>query len=82
MYLGYNYEKQQKEIAKIIMKKRLNSLDKNAAYGGIIGRLFKDYNLLDYAILAYEKAMEAIKMQIIIFKLLRFMEKKEISKNV
>ena len=24
----------------------------------MVGRLFKDYSLLDYAILAYEKAME------------------------
>ncbi|QTD36287.1 tetratricopeptide repeat protein [Polaribacter batillariae] len=59
VYLGYNYERQQqKEQAKINYDLALNSLDKNAAYGGIIGRLFKDYNLLDNAILAYEKAME------------------------
>ena len=35
----------------------LSSLDKNASYGGIIGRTFKDYNLLDNAILAYQKTM-------------------------
>ncbi len=59
VFLGYNYEKQQqKEQAKINYEKALSSLDKNAAYGGTIGRLFKDYNLLDYAISAYEKAME------------------------
>ena len=59
VFLGYNYEKQQqKEQAKINYEKALSSLDINAAYGGTIGRLFKDYNLLDYAISAYEKAME------------------------
>ena len=59
VYLGYNYQKQQEEgLAKLNYNLALNSLEKNAAYGGIIGRLFKDYNLLDYAILAYEKAMK------------------------
>ena len=58
VYLGYNYEKQQqKELAEKHYKIALNSLDKNGAYGGVIGKLFKDYNLLDNAILAYEKAM-------------------------
>ena len=62
VYLGYNYEKQQqKEKAQENYTIALNSLEKNAAYGGIIGRLFKDYNSLDNAILAYEKAMEANK---------------------
>ena len=59
VYLGYNYEKQQqKEKAQENYTIALNSLGKNAAYGGVIGRLFKDYNLLDYAIVAYEKSME------------------------
>ena len=59
VYLGYNYEKQQqKELAIKNYEIALNSLEKNPAYGGLIGRLFKDYNLLDYAILAYEKAMQ------------------------
>ncbi|MCI2229418.1 tetratricopeptide repeat protein [Polaribacter sp. MSW13] len=58
VYLGYNYERQQlKEKAKINYNLALNSLDKNAAYGGLIGRIFKNYNLLDNAIIAYEKAM-------------------------
>ncbi len=58
VFLGYNYSKQQKEEqAKIQYEKAINSLDKNAAFGGTIGRIFKDYNLLDYAISAYEKAM-------------------------
>ena len=59
VYLGYNYDRQQlKELANTNYKKAISSLDKNAAYGGTIGRLFKDYSLLDNAILAYEKAME------------------------
>jgi tetratricopeptide (TPR) repeat protein len=59
VYLGYNYEKQQQqEKAAKYYKVALNSLKKNPAYGGTIGRLFKDYNLLDEAILAYEKTME------------------------
>ncbi len=60
VFLGYNFEKQRlNEIAKTNYEKAIQSLDLNGAYGGIIGRLFKDYNLLDYAILAYKKAMES-----------------------
>ena len=59
VFLGYNFEKKQlNELAKKNYEKAINSLDKNAAYGGIIGRVFKEYNKLDYAILAYEKAMQ------------------------
>ncbi|KGL62388.1 tetratricopeptide repeat protein [Polaribacter sp. Hel1_85] len=58
VYLGYNYERQQlKELAKKNYDFALNSIDKNASYGGIIGRVFKDYNHLDNAVLAYEKVM-------------------------
>ena len=58
VYLGYNYERQQqKELAKTNYDIALNSIDKNASYGGIIGRVFKDYSLLDNAILAYQKTM-------------------------
>ncbi|PQJ81020.1 hypothetical protein BTO18_13765 [Polaribacter porphyrae] len=57
--LGHNFDKQQlKELAKINYDKALNSLENNAAYGGLIGRLFKNYSLLDYAINAYEKTMQ------------------------
>lgn len=60
IFLGYNYERQQlKEQAKISYDKAINSLDKNDSYGGIIGRLFKEYNLLDNAILAYQKTMKS-----------------------
>ena len=59
VFLGYNFEKQQlNELAKVNYDKAINSLNNSAAYGGVIGRLFKDYNKLDLAILAYEKAME------------------------
>ena len=58
VYLGYNYQRQQQnEKAKINYELALNSIDKNASYGGIIGRTFKDYNLLDNAILAFQKSM-------------------------
>ena len=58
VYLGYNYDRQQKkELAKTNYELAITSLEKYPSYGGIIGRLFKEYNLLDNAILAYEKAM-------------------------
>ena len=58
VFLGYNYQRQQfNNLAKNHYTLALNSLDKNASSGGIIGRIFKDYNLLDNSILAYEKAM-------------------------
>ncbi|MCG1035053.1 tetratricopeptide repeat protein [Polaribacter sargassicola] len=58
VYLGYNYQKQQlPKLAEKNYTKALNSIDKNSYYGGFIGRLFKDYNLLDNAILAYKKTM-------------------------
>jgi tetratricopeptide (TPR) repeat protein len=56
--LGYNYEKQQqKETAKIYYDKAINSIKNNNGMGGLIGRLFNDNALLDYAILAYEETM-------------------------
>jgi len=58
VYLGYNYERQQrKELARENYALALKSIDKNASYVAIIGRTFKDYNLLDTAVLAYEKGM-------------------------
>jgi tetratricopeptide (TPR) repeat protein len=62
VYLGYNFDRQQqKEKAKENYKFALNSLERDASYSAVIGRLFKEYNLLDNAILAYEKAMESNK---------------------
>ena len=56
VYLGYNYERQQqKEIAKTYYKKAITSIKSNQSFGSIIGRTFKDYNLLDYALETYQK---------------------------
>ena len=58
VYLGYNFDRQQqKELAKKNYEIALNSIDERPNYGGIIGRIFKDYNLLDNAVLAYQKTM-------------------------
>ncbi len=58
IFLGYNYERQQEnEKAKEFYSKTLQLLEKDANYGGVVGRAFREYNLLDYAIKAYEKAM-------------------------
>ncbi|MDB0600605.1 tetratricopeptide repeat protein [Tenacibaculum maritimum] len=58
VFLGYNYERQQEnEKAKEFYSKTLQLLEIDANYGGIVGRAFREYNLLDYAIKAYEKAM-------------------------
>ena len=59
VFLGYNYEhQQQQELADSNYQKAINSLDKNPEYSNTIGNLFKFYNLLDDAILAFEKAMQ------------------------
>ncbi len=59
VFLGYNYDKQQlNDLAKQNYDKAIASLDEKSNYGAIMGRLFKEYSLLDYAILAYKKAME------------------------
>lgn len=60
VYLGYNYERQQQQKkANENYQLAIDLLDKNKVYGGFIGRIFKNYNLLDKAILAYQKAMKA-----------------------
>ncbi len=59
VFLGYNFEKQlQKENAKTQYKKAIEYTKTKPNYAGIVGRLFKDYNLLDYAIQTYEIGME------------------------
>jgi tetratricopeptide (TPR) repeat protein len=58
VYLGYNYQRQKlNELANKNYNLALKSIDKHPSYTGIIGRIFKDYSLLDNAILAYEKGM-------------------------
>ncbi len=59
VFLGYNYEKQQqKEIGEIEYQKAIEKIKMKPNYAGIVGRLFKDFNLLDYAIETYTIAME------------------------
>lgn len=59
VFLGYNYSKKQnEELAKIQYQKAIQSIENNNPYTITIARAFSDYNLLDYAILAYEKAMK------------------------
>jgi tetratricopeptide (TPR) repeat protein len=59
VFLGYNYERQQQEeLANSNYKKAIFFLDNNPEYSNTIGNLFKFYNLLDNAILAFEKAMQ------------------------
>lgn len=56
--LGYNFERQQKkDLAKIEYDKALKYIDQNPNLGGMIGRLFRQNNSLDNAIIAYEKTM-------------------------
>jgi tetratricopeptide (TPR) repeat protein len=58
VFLGYNYERQQQEeLANTNYQKAINFLDENPAYGNTVGNLFKYYNLLDNAIVVYEKVM-------------------------
>ena len=58
VYLGYNYERQlQLKKANDNYLLALSSLEKKTVYGGVIGQLFREYNLLDRAILAYKKTM-------------------------
>ncbi|TVZ56412.1 tetratricopeptide repeat protein [Lutibacter sp. Hel_I_33_5] len=56
--LGYNFERQQKkELANQYYNNAINSISKNPSYGGIVGRMFKDYNLLDQAVSVFKKTM-------------------------
>lgn len=57
--IGNNYSKLQKEnLAEIEFQKALKSIENNSPYATTIAQIFNDYNLLEYAILAYKKAME------------------------
>ena len=60
VYLGYNYQRQQnQDLANYNYDVALNSIEKNPSYGQVIGTLFKEYSLLDQAVLAFEKTMNA-----------------------
>jgi tetratricopeptide (TPR) repeat protein len=83
VYLGYNYEKQQrKDAAEINYKIALTSLNKSTIYAAVIGELFKEYNLLDKAILAYEKAMQINKNANYIFQIAQIYGEKGIYKKM
>ena len=57
--IGYNFERQQKkEFAKKEYLLAIASIEVNPNFGGIIGRMFQQNNLLDYAIEAYSKTMK------------------------
>ena len=56
--IGYNLERQQKtELAKSYYELGLAGIDSNPTFGGTAARLFKENNLLDYAIKAYRQTM-------------------------
>ena len=57
--LGYNYQLQHIEEQAIpYYQKAINLMDKSPNLGYIIGKTFQDNHLLDYALLAYKKAMK------------------------
>ena len=57
--IGYNFDRQQeKELAEKEYLLAIEAIETNPNLGGIIGRMFRQNNLLDYAIEAYSKTME------------------------
>ena len=57
--IGYNFDRQKKSIlAKREYDMAIKALDLNPRLGGIMGRMFQQNNLLDYAIDAYSKSMK------------------------
>lgn len=60
--IGYNLERQQRTVlATPYYEKALAGIDGNPSLGPTTGRLFKENNLLDYAIKAYRKTMSLSK---------------------
>ena len=56
--IGYNFDRQQKTaLAKKEYDFAVDAITSNPSLGGIMGRMFQQNNLLDYAIEAYSKAM-------------------------
>lgn len=56
--IGYNFDRQQKTtLAKKEYDIAIESITSNPSLGGIMGRMFQQNNLLDFAIEAYSKAM-------------------------
>lgn len=59
--IGYNYQLQHNPIkATEYYNKALKSIEKNPSSGYSIGTIFKDNNLLDYALMAFQKGMELV----------------------
>ncbi len=57
--LGYNYERQeQPEKAKVYYDKAIADIATRPTLGGVVGRLFRNNNTLDYAVKAYELSMQ------------------------
>lgn len=57
--IGYNFDRQQKkEAAKNEYLIAIASIENNPNLGGLIGKMFQENNLLDYAIEAYSKTMD------------------------
>ncbi|REE83470.1 tetratricopeptide repeat protein [Lutibacter oceani] len=57
--LGYNYQLQhQQDSATFFYKEAINTIEKSKNQGYLIGRTFQKNHLLDYALLAFKKAME------------------------
>jgi len=57
--IGYNFDRQQKpELAKREYAIAIKSIDSNPNLGGVMGRMFQENNLLDYAIESYYKSMK------------------------
>ena len=56
--IGYNFDRQQKTaLAKKEYDIAIEAITSNPSLGGIMGRMFQQNNLLDYAIKAYSKTM-------------------------
>jgi tetratricopeptide (TPR) repeat protein len=60
--IGYNFDRQQKTaLAKKEYDFAVDAITSNPSLGGIMGRMFQQNNLLDYAIEAYSKTMRLYK---------------------
>jgi tetratricopeptide (TPR) repeat protein len=57
--IGYNFDRQQKTaLAKKEYDLAIRAIDLNPNLGGVMGRMFQQNNLLNYAIAAYSKTMK------------------------
>ena len=60
--IGYNFDRQQKTaLAKKEYDFAIDAITSDPSLGGIMGRMFQQNNLLDYAIEAYSKTMRLYK---------------------